>query len=129
MAPVDLDGAREFRCPNSSEKPHRGRVPRQVCRSLRPILTGAVTRGDRALGNDGGWPWLAHMSNVEIAKPLTRAINIYRKMVRHDLDRQTCRAVARHIKALADQGLEDPGRLTVHGLSYLRKLDRQTGER
>jgi hypothetical protein len=66
------------------------------------------------------------MSNLEIAKPLSRAINIYRRVTRHDLDPQTRRDVARHIKGLARQGEQDPDRLTVHGLSYLRKLERRT---
>jgi hypothetical protein len=69
------------------------------------------------------------MSSPEIAKPLVRAIRIYRKMARHDLDPRTRRDLARHIRRLAEQGVEDPGRLTVHGLSYLRKLDRRSGSR
>jgi hypothetical protein len=35
------------------------------------------------------------------------------------------RGLARHIKRLADEGVQDPNRLTVHGLTYLRNLDRQ----
>ncbi|WP_316195700.1 hypothetical protein [Bradyrhizobium sp. SZCCHNRI3052] len=46
-------------------------------------------------------------------------------MARHDLDQGARRALARHIRGLAEQGVHDPGRLTVCGLSYLRKLDRQ----
>ena len=64
------------------------------------------------------------MSHLEIAKPLSRAINIYRRVARHELDQHTRRQLARHIKGLAEQGVQDPGRLTVHGLSYLRKLER-----
>ncbi len=67
------------------------------------------------------------MSTIEIAKPLVRAINIYRKVARHDLDRRMRRDLARHIKRLADQGIDDPDRLTVHGLSYLQKLERRSG--
>jgi hypothetical protein len=65
------------------------------------------------------------MSNIEIAKPLSRAINIYRRIARRDLDLRMRREVARHIKGLAEQGVEDPGQLTVHGLSHLRKLQRR----
>jgi hypothetical protein len=50
-------------------------------------------------------------------------------MARHDLDREMRRALARHIQRLADQGIHDPGRLTVHGLSYLRELDRRPSQR
>lgn len=65
------------------------------------------------------------MSIPELAKPVARAIKIYRKVARHDLDQRMRRDLARHIKRLARQGVDDPGRLTVHGLSYLRKLDRE----
>ena len=69
------------------------------------------------------------MSSVShIAKPLARAINIYRSMTRHDLDRRTQRELARHIKKVAEQGTQDPGRLTVHGLSYLRARERRAKE-
>ena len=65
------------------------------------------------------------MSTPEIAKPVARAIKIYRRVSRHELDQRMRRDLARHIKRLAEQGVDDPGRLTVHGLSYLRKLDRE----
>ena len=68
------------------------------------------------------------MSHVEISGPLFRAMKIYSRMSRHDLDHQARRALARHIQGLADQGVRDPGRLTVHGLSYLRKLERQPSQ-
>lgn len=65
------------------------------------------------------------MSQVEIAKPLVRAMRIYRRMARHDLDQGTRRDLAQHIRRLAEQGEQDTGRLTVCGLSYLRDLERQ----
>ena len=67
------------------------------------------------------------MMSVEIAKPLARAMKIYRKVARHDLDPRTRRDLARHIKRLVEGGVRDPGRLTVHGLSYLRSRDRDCG--
>lgn len=69
------------------------------------------------------------MSASNIAKPLARAINIYRSMTRRELDMQAQRDVARHIRAVAEQGTDDPGRLTVHGLSYLRNRERKSRER
>ena len=70
------------------------------------------------------------MISVEtIAKPIARAINIYRSVARHDLDMPTKRGLARHIKRLADEGMEDTNRLTVHGLSYLRSLERRKPDR
>jgi len=52
-------------------------------------------------------------------------MKIYRRVARHDLDQAMRRGLARHIRGLAEQGVRDPGRLTVCGLSYLHKLDKQ----
>jgi hypothetical protein len=60
-------------------------------------------------------------SPEELARPLARAINIYSRVTRRELDLNIRRELARHIKKLAQQGVEDPNRLTVHGLSYLRR--------
>lgn len=60
-------------------------------------------------------------SPEELAKPLARAINIYSRVTRRELDRSIRRELAGHIRKLAAQGVEDPDRLTVHGLSYLRR--------
>jgi hypothetical protein len=61
----------------------------------------------------------------EIAKPLARAINIYSRVARHRLDDELCRELARHMKRLADEGMEDSNMLTVHGLSYLRSHEQR----
>jgi hypothetical protein len=60
-------------------------------------------------------------SPEELAKPLARAVKIYSRVTRRELDQNIRRELARHIKKLAQQGVEDPNRLTVHGLSYLRR--------
>jgi hypothetical protein len=75
--------------------------------------------------NKSGVRQLTRMPQVEIAKPLFRAMKIYRRVARHDLDQGMRRDLARHIRRLAEEGVRDPGRLTVCGLSYLRELDRQ----
>src|ERR1700761_4596633 len=85
----------------------------------RELIRRCTKRNDRAP------PPLSCMSHVEISGPLFRAMKIYSRVAGHDLDHQARRALARHIQGLANQGVRDPGRLTVHGLSYLRKLDRQ----
>jgi hypothetical protein len=72
---------------------------------------------------------LVAMTSVEIAKPLARAIKIYRRVARHDVDAPTRHDLARHIKQLAEDGVRDPSRLTVHGLSYLRSRERSCGLR
>jgi hypothetical protein len=69
------------------------------------------------------------MLSAEIAKPLVRAIRIYRRVAKHELDRSVRRELARHIKHLTNQGVHDSDRLTVCGLSYLRTLDRQKSHR
>jgi hypothetical protein len=61
----------------------------------------------------------------EIAKPLARAISIYSRVAGRRLDDDLRRELARHIKKLADQGIEDSNRLTVHGLSYLRAREQR----
>jgi hypothetical protein len=84
----------------------------------------------RAQGTRAASARFLTMTSVEtIAKPIARAISIYRSVARHDLDMPTRRGLARHIKRLADEGVHDPNRLTVHGLSYLRDLDRRNPER
>jgi hypothetical protein len=45
------------------------------------------------------------------------------RVARHDVDRVVQRKLAGHNKRLADKGVKDPGRLAVHGLSYLREID------
>jgi hypothetical protein len=69
------------------------------------------------------------MSLSQIAKPIARAINIYRAMSWLDLDLPTQRDLARHIKRVAEQETQDPGRLTVYGLSFLRARERNSRQR
>jgi hypothetical protein len=64
-----------------------------------------------------------------LAKPLARAINIYSVLARHGVDPRTRRDLARHIRKLAAQGLDDQNRLTVHALSYLRSRERVLREK
>lgn len=59
----------------------------------------------------------------QIAKPLARAISIYSRVAGHRPDDELRRELARHIKRLADQGIQDSNQLTVHGLSYLRTCE------
>ena len=92
--------------------------------NLPPFQSGAA--GNRNVATHCALP---DMSATDIAKPLARAINIYRSMTRHDLDKRTQRDLARHIKKVAEQGTRDPGRLTVHGLSYLQARERRSKER
>jgi hypothetical protein len=73
-----------------------------------------------------GTAWSEPMAALkEIAKPLARAINIYSRVARQRLDDDVRRELARHIKRLADGGIEDSNQLTVHGLSYLRAREQR----
>src|SRR6202007_3174873 len=68
--------------------------------------------------------WSDAMPSLQqIAKPIARAISIYRRVARRELNDDVRREVARHIKKLAEQGVEDPNSLTAHGLSYLSRRD------
>jgi hypothetical protein len=70
------------------------------------------------------------MASLEqIAKPVVRALNIYRRVARRELDDELRRGLARHIKKLADEGIEDANSLTVHGLSFLRRHERTRRDR
>jgi hypothetical protein len=60
-------------------------------------------------------------SSNEISRPFVRAINIYRRLAKHDVDDQLHRELARHFKRLAELGVRDQGQLTVQGLSYLQR--------
>lgn len=94
--------------------------------SRRNFASSFTLRGEgkHGTGNEASCSALGPMSSVEnIAKPIARAIKIYRRVAHHELDVRTRRELARHIKQLARQGVQDSGRLTVHGLSYLRHLD------
>jgi hypothetical protein len=62
-----------------------------------------------------------------IAEPIVRAIKIHRRVAGHELDIRARRGLARHIKRLAERGVQDSNRLTVHGLSYLRHRDKDEG--
>jgi hypothetical protein len=77
------------------------------------------------VGNDIAPSGLIHMTAThEIALPaIMRALNIYGAVSRHDADRETRRKLAKHIVRLCDWGERDPNRLTVHGLTYLRRHD------
>jgi hypothetical protein len=65
------------------------------------------------------------VSARELATPLARAINIYCRLSNRELENEICRDVARHMRALAGRGVDDPNSLTVHGLSYLRRRDQE----
>jgi hypothetical protein len=93
-------------------------------KSMLVIAASAAEPRPVPAGNVVGLRTLRCMSQLEtIARPVARALSIYRKVARHNPGTQARRGLARHIKNLVEQGVRDPGRLTVHGLSYLRDQD------
>jgi hypothetical protein len=76
-------------------------------------------------GNDIAPSGLVRMTAAhEIALPaIQRALNIYGAVSKHGADRETRRKLAKHIVRLCDWGEHDQNRLTVHGLTYLRRRD------
>ena len=66
----------------------------------------------------------------KIVRPaIARALDIYVAVARHGCDLGTRRGLARHVLRLCACGERNPGRLTVHGLSYLRTHDLKRKDR
>jgi hypothetical protein len=60
----------------------------------------------------------------KIARPaIARALDIYGAVARRGCDLGTRKGLARHVLRLCACGERNQGRLTVHGLSYLRTRD------
>jgi hypothetical protein len=59
-----------------------------------------------------------------VGPAIARALDIYGAVAHHGCDRPTRQGLARHVLRLCACGERNPGRLTVHGLAYLRNRDR-----
>lgn len=57
--------------------------------------------------------------------PIERALSIYGALADRSETRGARESLSRHLMDLYIAGEMDPHRLTVHGLSYLRELDRK----
>ena len=60
--------------------------------------------------------------------PVDRALSIYETLADRSAIKGT-RGVSKHLMKIYLDGEKDTHRLTVHGLSYLRELDRYTDSR
>ncbi len=61
--------------------------------------------------------------------PVDRALSIYGALADRSETKGARERLSRHLMKLYIDGEKDQHRLTVHGLSYLRELDRQTDSR
>lgn len=57
--------------------------------------------------------------------PVDRALAIYGTIANRCERKGTRDGLSQHLRKIFLEGERDPHRLTVHGLSYLQKLDRQ----
>src|SRR5690242_2428747 len=85
-----------------------------ISRQINVHMRRLVAWGTRRVGRRWERPCRsgAMPSPEELARPLARAINIYSRVTKRELDQDMRRELARHIKKLAQQGVEDPNRLT-----------------
>ena len=61
--------------------------------------------------------------------PVDRALSIYGALADRAEAKGTRERLSRHLMELYAAGEQDEHRLTVHGLSYLRELDRENDSR
>jgi hypothetical protein len=61
--------------------------------------------------------------------PVDRAISIYETLANRSTVRGAGERLSQHLMRMYLEGEKDPHRLTVHGLSYLRELDRDLDSR
>jgi hypothetical protein len=57
--------------------------------------------------------------------PVDRALAIYETIANRSERRGTRENLSRHLSKIYSEGEHDPHRLTVHGLTYLQRLDRE----
>jgi len=61
--------------------------------------------------------------------PVDRALSIYETLADRSAVRGARQRLSQHLMKMYLQGEKDPHRLTVHGLSYLREIDRDLDSR
>jgi hypothetical protein len=57
--------------------------------------------------------------------PVDRALAIYGTIANRSEQKGTRERLSQHLRKVFIEGEHDPHRLTVHGLTYLRDLDRE----
>jgi len=61
--------------------------------------------------------------------PVDRALNIYTALADRPEPKRARERLSKHLMKLFIEGEKDEHRLTVHGLSYLRRLDQEMDSR
>lgn len=61
--------------------------------------------------------------------PIDRTLSIYETLADHSVVKGTRERLSKHLMKMYLDGEKDPHRLTVHGLAYLRSLDREINSR
>ena len=61
--------------------------------------------------------------------PVDRALSIYETLADRSAVKGTRELLSKHLMKIYLEGEKDPHRLTVHGLSYLREIDRDLDSR
>jgi hypothetical protein len=61
--------------------------------------------------------------------PVDRALNIYTALANRSETKGARERLSQHLMKLFAEGEKDQHRLTVHGLSYLHKLDQEIDSR
>ena len=69
------------------------------------------------------------MSQPMHTLPVDRALSIYGALADRSETKGTRERLSRHLMKLYIDGEKNEHRLTVHGLSYLRELDRENDSR
>ena len=67
--------------------------------------------------------------NPMISLPVDRALSIYGALADRSETKGARDGLSRHLMKIYTEGEKDQHRLTVHGLSYLRKLDQEIDSR
>ena len=61
--------------------------------------------------------------------PVDRALSIYETLANRSTIKGTRERLSKHLMKMYLEGEKDPHRLTVHGLSFLRDVDRELDSR
>ncbi len=61
--------------------------------------------------------------------PVDRVLSIYGALADRSETKGARERLSKHLMKMYDQGEKDEHRLTVHGLTYLRKLDQEINSR
>ena len=106
------------------ERPTRLRHPPTAYNCISPVMERYGATGLTSSGIEFN-RWARPMHTL----PVDRALSIYGALADRSESKGARERLSRHLMKLYIDGEKDQHRLTVHGLSYLRELDRETDSR